>query len=148
MFSIPNLRAVFRRGPPNWGKKISIFDRYLVLTSITAGPSRVINISTVLCVVCLHSLCQFIHGLYITKSTDPGLPIFWSLLLVHFYTVSSGNIYISSESVCVFLLAFHSNYTSVQDITIYWLKIKVLSPFLHTPIWFKPLHGVLQGVST
>ena len=31
-FSIPNVMAIFRRGPPNWGK-ITIFDQYLALGS-------------------------------------------------------------------------------------------------------------------
>jgi len=46
--------VMFRRRSSDWGK-IAIFDQYVALASITAGPSRVVNISTVeyihLCVV-------------------------------------------------------------------------------------------------
>jgi len=34
-------------GDPITGAKIAIFDQYLALASITAGPSRVVDISTV-----------------------------------------------------------------------------------------------------
>ena len=45
-FSTPNIVSIFRRGHPNWGKN-AIFDQYLALASITAGPSRVVNIAMV-----------------------------------------------------------------------------------------------------
>ena len=55
-FSIPNVIEIFRRGPPKW-RKIAIFDQCQALASITAGPSRVFNISTVgLQVIALRAL--------------------------------------------------------------------------------------------
>jgi len=38
----PNVVAILRRRRPNWGK-LAIFDQYLALALITAGPSRVVT---------------------------------------------------------------------------------------------------------
>jgi len=45
-FSTPNVMAISQRHPLT-GAKIGIFDRYLAFGSMTAGPSSVVNISTV-----------------------------------------------------------------------------------------------------